>query len=75
MTKKTKPSAWLDQAFNAMKPGIEAGKTRRRKVETVKKLGISEADLKSAAEKQDMKVAQVGDDYVFTPNSYTIRPL
>lgn len=58
-----------------MKPGIDAGKTRRRKVETVKKFGISEADLKSAAEKQDMKVAQVGDDYVFTPNSYTIRPL
>jgi hypothetical protein len=75
MTKKTKSSAWLEQSLNAMKPGIDAGKTRRRKVETVRKLGISEVELKSAAEKLDMKVAQVGDNYVFTPSSYTIRPL
>lgn len=75
MATKTKSNAWLDQALTAMKPGIEAGKTRRRKVDTVTKQGITEKNLKTEASKQNMKVAQVGDDYVFTPESYTIRPL
>lgn len=75
MATKSKASAWLDQALGAMKPSIDAGKTRRRKVETVTKMGITETKLKSEAEKQGMKVAQVGDDYLFTPESYTIRPL
>lgn len=75
MKVEPKPKAWLDQALNAMKPGVDSGKTRRRKVEAVKKRGISEVVLKMAAEERGMKVAQVGDDYVFTPSSYTIRPI
>jgi hypothetical protein len=75
MAKKPQPAAWLNQALTTMKPGISQGKTRRRKVETVQNLGISEGTLKSAAKKEGMKVAQVGNDYVFTPSDYTIRPL
>lgn len=76
MAKKAKiPNAWLDQAITAMEPGISAGKTRRRKVSTIKNLGISEKDLKKAAKDMGWKLAQMGDDYVFTPGNYSIRPI
>lgn len=75
MAKNTQPAAWLKQALTTMKPGISQGKTRRRKVETVQNFGISERTLKLAAKKEGMKVAQIGNDYVFTPIDYTIRPL
>ena len=75
MAKTTDTHAWLEQSLDTMEPGIRDGKTRRRKVETLQKLGITEADLKAAVDRRKWKVAQVGADYVFSPENYIIRPL
>ena len=74
MAKKTS-SAWLTQQFAAMEKGISEGKTRRRKVATITKLKISEKELKAATLEMGWKLAQVGDDYLFTPGDYSIRPI
>jgi len=68
-------SAWLAQQIQRMKPGIRAGKTRRRKVDSVRDMGVTEAELKEAVRAQGWKVAQIGDDLVFAPGNYTIRPI
>ena len=68
-------NAWLTQAFASMEKGISAGKTRRREVATIKKLKISEAELKASTRDMGWKLAQVGDDYVFSPGDYSIRPI
>ena len=67
--------AWLVQSIAAMKKGISQGKTRRRKVATVRRMNISEAELKAATRQMGWKLAQVGDDYVFAPGNYSIRPI
>ena len=67
--------AWLQQTLSQMTPGIEAGKTRRRKVETISKMKLTENDLKEAATERGWSLAQVGDDYVFAPRNYSIRPI
>lgn len=58
-----------------MAPGIRAGKTRRRKVASVRKLGIPESDLADAVKIMGWRLAQIGDDYVVAPSEYTIRPI
>ena len=58
-----------------MEKGISAGKTRHREVATIKKLKISEAELKASTRDMGWKLAQVGDDYVFSPGDYSIRPI
>lgn len=60
-------NAWLNQQLRKMTPGIKAGKTRKRNVDSCKKVGVSEIELKSAVKAKGWRVAQVGDDYVFAP--------
>lgn len=68
-------SAWLTQQLDRMADGIADGKTRRRKVDSVVKLGVTERQLKAAVVARGWRVAQIGEDYVFAPSSYTIRPI
>jgi hypothetical protein len=67
--------AWLTQQLNKMASGIAAGKTRRRKVASVQAMGVTEALLKQEVQARGWKVAQIGNDYVFAPSNYTIRPI
>jgi hypothetical protein len=67
--------AWLTQQLNRMAVGIGNGKTRRRKVASVVAMGITEAQLRQAVTARGWRVAQIGDDYVFAPGNYTIRPI
>lgn len=67
--------AWHDQQLDKMATGISAGKTRRRKVQSVKKENVTEKILADAVKAKGWKVAQIGDDYVFAPGNYTIRPI
>ncbi len=69
------PSAWLIQQLKQMRAGISAGKTRRRKVASMQKFKVTEEEMKREATKRGWKVAQIGNDYVFAPSGYTIRPL
>jgi hypothetical protein len=68
-------SLWLTQQLDRMAQGIAEGKTRRRMIGSFRKLGITERELKSAVSARNWRVAQIGDDYVFAPGSYTIRPI
>jgi hypothetical protein len=68
-------AAWLKQQLDKMAKGIKAGKTRRRKVASVHDLGISEATLRSAVAARGWRLAQIGNDYVFAPSGYSIRPI
>lgn len=68
-------NAWLTQRLRKMTPGIQAGKTRRRKVQSVRNLSVTEAALKAEVTKKGWKLAHIGDDYVFAPSNYTIRPI
>jgi len=65
---------WLVQQLNKMATGINAGKTRRRKVASVLKY-VAEAQMAQAVQQRGWKVAQIGDDYVFAPGNYNIRPI
>ncbi|MCZ8254688.1 MAG: hypothetical protein O9327_03250 [Polaromonas sp.] len=67
--------AWLEQQLDKMQDGLANGKTRRRKVSSVKAMGISEKALKASAHARGVRVAQIGDDYLFAAANYTIRPL
>jgi len=69
------PNAWLTQQLDKMTPGILAGKTRRRKVQSVRDLSVTEAELRRGVTGRGWRVAQIGDDYVFAPGNYTIRPI
>ena len=66
---------WLKQQLDRMTDGINDGKTRRRKAASVLNVGISEAELKRAVSGRGWRVAQIGDDYIFAPGAYTIRPI
>lgn len=68
-------NAWLEQQLDRMEEGLANGKTRRRKMASVKAMGISEKALKAAAHQRGVRVAQIGDDYLFAPANYMIRPL
>jgi hypothetical protein len=68
-------SAWLEQQLDRMNDGIVAGKTRRRKIESVLRMSVSERQLKAAVVLRGWRVAQIGLDYVFAPPGYTIRPI
>jgi hypothetical protein len=68
-------NAWLDQQLDKMVTGISAGKTMRRKVQSVKKENVTEEMIADAVKARGWKVAQIGDDYVFAPGNYTIRPI
>ena len=68
-------NAWLEQQLDRMTDGIHAGKTRRRKIDSFTRLGISERMLRTAVVARGWRVAQIGLDYVFAPPGYTIRPI
>lgn len=67
-------NAWVAQQIEKMEPGISAGKTRRRKVASVKRFA-DEDELKSAVVAKGWKLAEVGSDYIIAPGDYTIRPI
>jgi len=67
--------AYLKQTLDKVEGGIRNGETRRRKIENFAKYGITEEDIVSAVKNRDMRVAQIGNNYVFAPATYTIRPL
>jgi hypothetical protein len=67
--------AWVTQQMNQMTTGINDGKTRKRNVASVAKQNTDEEELAKAARLRGWKMAQVGDDYVFAPGDYTIRPI
>lgn len=54
-------------------PAVAAA--RRRKVQSVNKENVTEKMIEDAVKAKGWKVAQTGDDYVFAPGSYTIRPI
>lgn len=66
---------WMRQQIERMESGISAGKTRRRKADSFRELKVSEAEIKQAVEEKGWRVAQIGNDYVFAPRNYTIRPI
>jgi hypothetical protein len=68
-------NAWLTQQLAKMNRGIRAGKTRRRKVASVQAMGVTEAELSNAVSAKGWRVAQIGEDSVFAPGNYTIRPI
>jgi hypothetical protein len=69
------PNAWLTQQLNRMQLGIGQGKTRRRKVQSMKKMKVTEAMVQAEVKNRGWRVAQIGDDFVFAPGNYTIRPI
>ena len=66
---------WLEQQLDRMTDGILDGKTRRRKAASVSNSGVTETELKRAVSRRGWRVAQIGDDYIFAPSGYTIRPI
>jgi len=68
-------NAWLDQQLDKMERGIQEGKTRRRKVESVRGMNVDEGLLRSEVSARGWRLAQIGDDYVVAPGGYTIRPI
>jgi hypothetical protein len=67
--------AWLDAEVKEMRSGIQAGKTRRRNIASCNGQGVTEQMVEAAAKAQGWRVAQVGDDYIFAPKGYIIRPI
>ena len=66
---------WLTQQLQQMERGVSAGRTRRRKVQSCTGMNVTEVELKEAVEKRGWRLAQIGEDYVFAPGDYTIRPI
>lgn len=67
--------AWVAQQMNEMAPGIAAGKTRKRNVGSCLRQGTNERELAAAANARGWKMAQVGEDFIFAPGDYIIRPI
>ncbi len=67
--------AWVAQQMNRMANGILQGKTRKRNVASALQQGASENELAAAATARGWRMAQVGEDYVFAPGNYVIRPI
>jgi hypothetical protein len=67
--------AWIAQQLDRMAGGINAGKTRKRNVASVNKVGSNEAELRAAVTARGWRLAQVGQDYVVAPHNYVIRPI
>jgi hypothetical protein len=68
-------NAWLAQQLKRMTAGIERGKTRRRSVKSVRRMKVTDKQLRLAAKARGWKVAEIGRDFLFAPGDYTIRPL
>jgi len=66
---------WLQQHISRMGRDIREGKTRRRRVDSVRRIKVSEAELRTEVRARGWRVAQIGDDFVFAPGNYTIRPI
>ena len=73
--KVTEMSIWLEQQLDQMAAGIAEGKTRRRKTGSFARLGVKESEMKRAVLARGWRVAQIGEDYIFAPHGYTIRPI
>ena len=69
------PNAWLTQQLDRMQFGIGQGKTRKRNVKSIAKMNITEPMIVGEVKQRGWKVAQIGDDFVFAPGNYTIRPI
>ncbi len=67
--------AWVTQQMDRMKAGIRAGKTRKRNVQSALQQNTDENELAAAARARGWRLAQVGDDFVFAPGNYMIRPI
>lgn len=67
--------AWVAQQMDRMAPGINAGRTRKRNVGSALRQNTDEQELAKAARNRGWKMAQVGDDFIFTPGDYVIRPI
>ena len=67
--------AWVEQQMNRMAPGIRDGKTRKRNVGSALRQNTDERELAQATRDRGWKLAQVGDDFIFTPGDYMIRPI
>ena len=67
--------AWVTQQMNAMTAGIRDGKTRKRNVDSAMRQGTDEAELAAAARARGWRMAQVGEDFIFAPGNYMIRPI
>ena len=67
--------AWIKQQLDKMAPGIRAGKTRKRNVESVIRQKSNEDELSEAVAARGWKLAQIGNDFVVTPPDYIIRPI
>jgi hypothetical protein len=58
-----------------MSAGIKRGKTRRRSVRSLRRMKVSDKQLRLAVKTRGWKVAEIGRDFLFAPGNYTIRPL
>lgn len=67
--------SWIAQQLKRMEQGIVSGKTRKRNIASVKGQGILEEELAAAVAARGWKLAQVGNDYIFAPGGYVIRPI
>ncbi len=67
--------AWVTQQMDRMDAGIHAGKTRKRNVASAFRQNTDEQELSDAARTRGWRMAQVGDDFVFAPGDYVIRPI
>ena len=66
---------WVAQQMNQMAVGIGAGKTRKRNVASSFRQNTNEVELAAAARARGWRMAQIGQDFVFAPGTYTIRPI
>ena len=66
---------WVNQQMNRMAAGINAGKTRKRNLASALRQNTDEQELAAATRLRGWRMAQVGDDFVFAPGGYTIRPI
>ena len=67
--------AWVAQQLNKMAPGINAGKTRKRNRQSALLQNATEQEMATAAQVRGWRMAQIGNDYVFAPGNYVIRPI
>jgi len=66
---------WVAQQIAQMAAGVTAGKTRKRNVQSVQNQNATESELAAAAQAHGWRMAQVGNDFVFAPGNYVIRPI
>lgn len=67
--------AWVKQQLDRMVPGIVAGKTRKRNRQSALLQNATEQEMAAAAHARGWRMAQIGNDYVFAPGNYVIRPI